>query len=331
MLLLAALLLASAPPAAEPATPLRLTVAAFHGKAAAEVRDLPAGAADQALRRALQRIVELDRLTDPEDSSSAVARLNAASGKGPQKLDADLATVLERALGFCDWSEGIHGPLGGRLNEIWGLRGSPAGLPLPEALAAAAESAACNRLRLDPKNHTAALVAGSLIDLWGFAEGFAVDRAIDLLRAAGATNAWVQVGAVERGIGPGPQGDGWLVVPPRVPGSTIAIPSFALRDRAVALIGAEDRKLGIGGETWPPYIHQRSGKPAEGVRLVVAVTDLALDAQGLAVTMFAAGNRQGELRLGSIRPTPSILWLLGSGQGTPLTAEYHWSEIRHPR
>lgn len=331
MLLLAALLLAQVPAAAEPTpapTPLRLSVPAFGSKAEAEVRDLPAAAADAALRQALGRIVTLDRLTDPARSDSALAQLNAAAGKGPQKIDPDLFGLLERALEFCTWSDGIDGPLGGRLNELWGVRGGAAALPTATTLSEAVDSARCSRLTLDSRAGTADLQAGSLADLWGFAEGFAVDQALAVLRQAGSTNAWVRAGPVQRGYGPGPAGKGWWVVLPKVPGATASLEPFELRDRAVACLQASDRQLGAGGQTWAPYVQQQTGRPAEGVLMVVAVTDLAIDAQALGVTMFTAGARQGQLRLGSVRPSPSVLWLLGTGQGAPLTTDYRWSDLR---
>jgi hypothetical protein len=63
------------------------------------------------------------------------------------------------------------------------------------------------------------------------------------------------------------------------------------------------------------------------VLLTAAVSELAIDAQGLAVTLLIAGPREGQLRLGSLRPRPSVLWLLGSGTGMPLQVGYRWSEI----
>jgi hypothetical protein len=30
---------------------------------------------------------------------------------------------------------------------------------------------------------------------------------------------------------------------------------------------------------------------------------------------------------GSIRPRPSLLWLMGTGTGVPLLVEYRWTEV----
>jgi hypothetical protein len=76
-----------------------------------------------------------------------------------------------------------------------------------------------------------------------------------------------------------------------------------------------------------PYLNQRTGLPAPGVIGVAAVTDLAVDAQALAIAMILTGPREGQLRLGSLRPSPSVLWFLGSGSGAPLQADHHWGDV----
>jgi hypothetical protein len=43
--------------------------------------------------------------------------------------------------------------------------------------------------------------------------------------------------------------------------------------------------------------------------------------------MVLTGPREGQLRLGSLRPSPSVLWFLGSGSGAPLQADHHWGDV----
>ncbi len=189
------------------------------------------------------------------------------------------------------------------------------------------DAAACGRLRLDPGNRTAALAAGSALDLWGFAEGLAVDRAVEILRRQGAGNAFVQLGNVYRGIGAGLDGKGWRVNLPKLPGMTQPPGRVLLRDRALAIAVAAERPLRVAGETFAPYVSQRTGKPAQGVVATLAVTDMAADAQGLAATLTITGPGEGELRIGSVRPNPSVLWFLGTGTGEPLQVEHRWGEV----
>jgi thiamine biosynthesis lipoprotein len=143
--------------------------------------------------------------------------------------------------------------------------------------------------------------------------------------AAGAGDGRVAIGPVVRGVGAGPGGAGWPaeLAAPEPLGRSLA--DLRLRGEAVAVARLDARPLTIGGDRYAPWIDQRTGRPATGVVAVAAVTELAVDAQALAAAMFVLGNREGSLRLGTLRPAPAVMWLLGSGTGRPLVAAYHWS------
>jgi hypothetical protein len=63
------------------------------------------------------------------------------------------------------------------------------------------------------------------------------------------------------------------------------------------------------------------------VLATVAVAELAMDAQGLAIAMLVMGPREGQLRIGTLRPRPALLWYLGTGAGDPLVVDYRWSDV----
>lgn len=320
----AATLLLGTVPEAAASEPLRLSAAAFGGRAAVEVRDLPRDQARDAALAALEEISRVERLTDPDGTApGGVGELNRAAGGGPVPVDPLLADLLQRSLVFCTWSEGAHGPLGGRLYELWGF-GRRRGQPAEGNLGAAVASARCNHLRVDREAGTAELAAVSRVHLFGFAQGYAVDRAVDALRKHGASNGLVELGPVVRPFGPGVDGQGWGIQPPAFPGLEDPLPPVRLRSGAFVALRSDDAVL-AGSAGNGPYIDQRSGQPAEGVVGVLVVTELAVDAQALAATMFVTGTREGQFRLGALSPRPAVLWLMG---GTPpLIIEHHWGEL----
>lgn len=332
--------------------PVRIASTAFGRRLEVEVRDLPREAAKAAIQAALDEVAATERLLRPDSTEAAgsiggIGSLNAAAGHGPQPVDPKLMPLLVRAQEFCFWSEGAHGPLGRSLYEIWGLRAAkpePAAeaktgtdgddpapraaiLPDPGLLQEATAAARCESLTLDPAKDTAELAAGSRLDLGGFAEGHAVDRAVETLRQNGVANGFVQLGSIQRGLGKGGDGRGWKIILPRFTGMDRPAGRFLLRDRAAAVLSTQDGSMRIADQVLLPYLNQRTGLPAPGVIGVAAVTDLAVDAQALAIAMILTGPREGQLRLGSLRPSPSVLWFLGSGSGAPLQADHHWGDI----
>jgi FAD:protein FMN transferase len=320
--------------------PVRIASTAFGRRVEIEVRDLPRDTARAAIQAALDEVSATEKLLRPDSSETAggVGALNAAAGHGPQPVDPNLMPLLVRTQEFCFWSEGAHGPLGSRLYEAWGLRTAPepdadapapgaAVLPEPGLLQEATAAARCESLVLNPAANTAELAAGSRLDLGGFAEGHAVDRAVEVLKQNRVANGFVQIGPVQRGLGKGGDGRGWKIILPRFAGTDRPAGRFLLRDRAAAVLSIQDGSMKIADQVLLPYLNQRTGLPVPGVVGVAAVTDLAVDAQALAIAMILTGPREGQLRLGSLRPSPSVLWFLGSGSGAPLQADHHWGDI----
>lgn len=314
---LLALLLGAPPPAS-----VHQIDKAFGRPIEIEIRDQAPAAARETIGKALAEVAEMERLSDGTSPGGGLAALNAAAGKGPQKPDPRLLAMLAHALAFCYWSEGANGPLGRDLNALWGLRSAVAAPPNADQTEKAAALTACTRLTVDSEKGTVALEAGSGLDLWGFAEGLAVDRAVEVLRRNGAVNGFVRIGSVQRGFGRGPTGKGWPVDLPQPPGLEEPVGRVYLRDHAVAVAALADHPLGAT----TPYLSQRTGRPTEGIVSTVVVTELAAEAQGLATSLFILGPREGQTRLGSLRPRPSVLWFMGTGAGTPLQVGYRWSD-----
>jgi thiamine biosynthesis lipoprotein len=316
------------------AQPVRMSIDAFGGSARVEIHGLPQEQAEAVAREALLEIHQVDELMDAESSlPGSLGELNAAAGTESVTLDPRVADALVRATQYCGWSNGAFGPAAGSLFRLWENLGE-APVPEPRALRQAVLESDCDRLRLQgslaPGESVQAVVAeGTRIDLRGAERGFAIDRAFEILAEHGVENAWIEIAPIQRAIGPGPDGKGWYAALPSLPGSRRPVEELYLKDQALAVIGLE-----TDGESAATILDQRTGVPTQGVILVAMVATIALDAEILAHVLYITGQREGQRRLGSLEPRPSVLWLFGDSPKTrnPLQSTYRWSEIhRVPR
>lgn len=305
--------------------PIRLSADIGGDRAVVEVRDLAPEAATLAARQALGTLAMIERELSPANPAGTIERLNATAGKGSHPIDGNIGRMLQSVLGFCLWSRNANGPLGGVLYDLWQASSMPPG---GEPLEIGVLAASCQNLMLHPEAVSASVAAGSKLDLRHFDTGYAVDRAIQQLREDGVSNAWVEFRSVMRGIGRGPAGRGWDATLPLLPGMTEPLDPIRLYNQALAVVSTHRNRFRFGGTSYPSFLDQRSGKPAEGTLGVLVVTELALDAQAIGSSMVILGNREGQLRLGGVIPSPSVLWLLGDGSGEPLLTAYKWSEVR---
>lgn len=307
-----------------------LDATAFGGEiVAVEILPLEERAATRdALADALTEINEVEALFDPYgEFPRSLGALNRGAGGEPVPLDDRVVEALRRSLLFCIWSENAHGPLGGVLYGAWSLRRPAGGSPDPRFVQQALEAASCDGLDLDPEASTGRLAAGARADLWGFAKGYAVDRAVFRLRAAGATSGWVQIGDVVRAFQDGSDQAGWQVTLDGTGPEDHLVERIVLHNRAIALAAKDQRpSLRIAGADWPPYLDQRTGTPIQDKTAVFVATEEAIDAQGLAVALFVQNHREGQYRAGQLSPRPAIKWLLGTIE-PPVENSRGWADL----
>lgn len=311
--------------AASDVEPVRMSVQAFGTAVEIEVRDLPRDRAEAAIREALGEIHQIANLTDASQAQpGGVGFLNAAAGAGPQVVDPRVADLIVSSSRYCLWSANAHGPLGGQLYGLWE---APSGaMPHHQELRDATAHAECGRLRHggSAAERTIELAENSRVQLRGFQRGFATDRAVEILQRHGADNFWIEMGNVYRAAGGGADGDGWLLSIPTQPDNEDLVERLKLRDQALAVVSV----YAIGEEAPVRWIDQRTGVPTRGVLTQITVAANAFDAEMVATSLFIIGLRDGQRRLGSLEPRPSILWLLGDNRGgEPLVSTYRWSEV----
>lgn len=312
----------ASPARASGAVAQRITGSAFDSGLVIEVLDLPQAAGENALRSAWDVIARAER---------EVAALTTAAQDGRTTLSPDLLQLLARASSYCTWSDGASGPTGGGVYRLWAESARAGALPTPEHLEAAAATAKCSRLILQVDSRRLELLPGTELDLRGFVRGWAVDLAVQSLVEAGAANLRVELGPITRGKGAGPGGAGgrgWPVSLATLSASGNPQSQILLFDQAIAVADPGAAAFLIAGERILPAYDLRTGRPASGVSSVAAVTALAADAEPLALAMSVLGANGGQLRLGSLRPKPSVLWLLGGGAG--VVSSSNWSAVRKP-
>lgn len=325
-----------APVAERKAEPTSFLTHALGHPAEIKVEGVEADETEALFGKMAAEISEVEKLADPTRKEGEIARLNDGTQDPSKPLDVRLVRLLDRARELCVWSDGAVSPVGGALYAQWGLRQAPpaagaeGSAPPADRLRQAVAASACGGIEVDPLKATVRLAPGAKIEPWGFSEGLAVDRLAEVLLASGYKRFLVQVGTVWRASGDGPEGAGWLVDLPVLPGHGGTAGRVRLQDTSMALI-LDPRKVPSNqGKAFAGYLNQRTGRPPEGTLATAAITTVALDAQGLAVALFALGSREGQFRLGSLQPKPSACWWMGSGEGEAVQVSHRWSEVTRP-
>jgi thiamine biosynthesis lipoprotein len=150
-----------------------------------EVR-LPAGtpgAVDLACR-ALDQIDALEAQLTVYREDSEVSHLSATAHLGPVEVERGLFELLELAVSISRQTGGAYDVTAGALSEAWGFVKGPKRVPDAATLAQARARTGWQHLTLDPARHTVAFDReGIRINLGSIGKGYAIDRAVDVIRA----------------------------------------------------------------------------------------------------------------------------------------------------
>lgn len=146
---------------------------------------------DSAIRAAFDAMEQIQILMSSHNSESELSHLNANAFKHPVKLSDDTFEVIQRGLTLARQSQGAFDFTVGHLMANWGY--------LPKTRRLCPESN-WHDVQLLPNNRVRFLRPLS-VDLGGIAKGYAVDRAVDVLRNHEVKSAVVNAGGDLRVFG----------------------------------------------------------------------------------------------------------------------------------
>jgi thiamine biosynthesis lipoprotein len=248
--------------------------------------------AERAIERAFGAIALVDRQMSVHRADSQLARVNRAAGARAVAVDAAVLEVVERARRNADRSAGIYDPTVLPLMRLFGFYDTRRnGYPTDREIGRALATVGWRHVRVDRPAGTLGLARrGAGLDLGSIGKGWAVDRAVESLRAEGITSGLVDVGRNVYGLGvPGERAEGWPVgaVHP-VTGAVERV--FVLRDLAVATSGNAEQHHRLGGVTVGHLLDARRGRPADGPLSATVLARSGVDADALSTVAFLLGE-----------------------------------------
>ena len=254
-----------------------------------EVDGLPRTALTAAVNAAFAEMARIEALMTPHQADSDVARLAAASREAT--VAPETAEVIALGLEVAARSDGAFDLTLGRLKALWGIETEAPRVPDPAEIAAALAGTGPEALTVTGRV-VRKRASGLAVDLGGIAKGYAVDRAVAILRARGVTSAAVNAGG-DIGVLGSKQGRPWRigVQHPRRPGEVLA--TLEAVDRAVVTSGDYERSFEQGGRRYHHLFDPRSGYPADRCQSVTVLAPEAMLADALATAVFVLGPEAG--------------------------------------
>ena len=224
---------------------------------------------------------------------SLVSRINAAAGREPVAIDAEMEGLLK----LCDtlhfMTQGVLDPTALPLIRLWNYQAERPRIPAPAEIAAARALVGWKKVSRTPGN-VFLPEPGMALDFGGFGKEYAVDLVAQIAVDHGIGSALVDFGHDLRAIGTPPGRPAWHIglEDPRKPGT--AALSIGVTGKGVASSGDYLRCFVVEGKRYGHIVDPRTGWPvANSCVQATVVAGSCLQAGVLSTTAFVLGVPKG--------------------------------------
>jgi thiamine biosynthesis lipoprotein len=266
-------------------------------------------ALEKAMDAAFSEIARIEKLLSVHREDSTVFEINRNGGQRWMSVGPEVFYVLEKSLYYSRLSGGCFDitvqPL---LGDLWNFRVKDFHVPTQEEVKSHLELVNYRKIRLNKKDFSVLLEKkGMKITLGGIAKGYAVDRAVEIIRKSGIADGIVKAGGDLKAFGRKENGGLWTVGIKNPRDTQRLISLIPLSNLAVSTSGDYERFQIVDGVRYHHIMDPRTGYPARGCMSTTVITKRSVDADALSTSVFVLGPEEGMKLLEWLPDTEGII------------------------
>jgi thiamine biosynthesis lipoprotein len=270
----------------------------------------------QVANEAFDEIDSLDAQMSHYRAESELSRINRNAAREPVLVEPRLFQLIADAVRYSEETDGAFDITVGPLMKAWGFFRGEGRVPPRAELARVMKRVGYRHIRLDPEQRTIRFdVEGLELDLGGIAKGFAVDRAVDILRSNGVGSALVTSGSSSIFALGAPPGERAWRVTLRDPYEKGKVGDVArLKDYSLSVSGSYERSFQLKGRTYSHILDPRSGRPVQGTLTAAVLAPRTVASDALSTSFFVMGEQRCRSYLESHAGLSALFYARGTGQ-----------------
>lgn len=229
---------------------------------------------------------EIHRIHDLMSVHKAGSEVNTLNRNGSyDHLSADTRYVIQKANEYSQLTEGAFDCTLLPVLKLWEKHASHHTLPKKAELDKKMRLVGYKNILIQD-NHARFGKKNMGITLAGIAKGYAVDRAIEVLRKNDITHALVNGGGDIRALGGKTDDLPWMIGLRHPFNKSRIVSTIKLNNQAIATSGPYQRH-------YNDLIHSKGGRPVQEIASSTIIAEKAIDADALATAFFILGSRKG--------------------------------------
>ncbi len=252
----------------------------------------PSDAIRERIEAAFNEVARVESIMSEWHPDSPISAVNAAAGKTPIEVPAELRDIILRANDLSRQSNGAFDITWKGIGDLWHWRDESFAIPDEKKIQNALKRVGHQKMMIEG-SRVGLAAPGMRIGLGGIAKGYGVDRAAAILRDAGLRNFMIDGGGdiLVAGL---KFGEPWRlgIQHPRSARNDL-MAALDLTDAALVTSGDYERGRVIDGQRVHHILDPRTGRPAQHCQSVSVIAPDAESADALATTVFVLGPEKG--------------------------------------
>lgn len=272
--------------------------------------------ANTAISAAFEEVYMLEKIFSVHNPDSQLSALNSEAFPGPFYASGQLYSLIEKSVRYSAVTGGTFDITVAPIVDLWNQAKDQGQPPSDEQLKAVRQMTGYNKLLLNPDKQTVTFkVPGMKLDLGAIAKGYAVDRAVEVMKENGATGGLVDIGGEIRTFGKPPTKNKKWKLGIQDPGEEEQLlTSIMMDDTAVATSGDYRRYFTIDGVNYSHILNPINASAASELTSVTIIAPTCTKADALATAVTVMGLEKGLELIESLPETEALMVVAQTGE-----------------
>jgi FAD:protein FMN transferase len=242
-----------------------------------------------------EEIDRLEALLSNFRDSSELSRINREASDFEVTTDPETFNFLQKALGWSAQSDGAFDITVGKLMKAWGFFRSSGHHPSEAELLQVRTETGWKNVHLDASHRTVHFLSpGIELDPGGIGKGYAIERAIAILRSEHVPAALLSAGSSTiYALGAPPGASGWKILVPALGDKGKTLSTVILRDNSLSTANCAEKHFIEDKHLYCHIMNPHTLRPVEGMLQVTVVAESATDSDALSNVLFVLGLKKG--------------------------------------
>ena len=255
--------------------------------------------AGNAIEGALNEMERMDRIMSNYKNDSELSKVNKKAAKSPVPCNEELLDVIEQSQYYSELSGGAFDITVSPIVALWGFFSEKGHVPSDKEIEKVLPAVSYKNIVInksnDPKKPATIFLKNTQtqIDLGAIGKGYAVDKALEIIRKCGIDNGCINLGGNIYVMGTPPDKNAWKIGVQHPRDGNEILGYLELKNEATATSGDYERFFEFNGKRYSHIINPRTGRPVSGVLATTIIAPTGTKVDALSTIVFVLGREKG--------------------------------------